>query len=164
MVQFFITIKGKEISNFQSSIIFQEAPIKTNWWWILSTVWLTKERRLTLFPAGKLSEILTIANLWHSASSVTEGNYFNIASKKVRDSAVIAIYFKCLLKNLSKFSKSKYFKNTLTRADPEELQQIRILHFPYSVNLSLSCRANQWTGFCMITASVLKGLSAKTSI
>ena len=33
-------------------------------------VWLTDERRLALFPAGTLLEILTIANLWHAASRV----------------------------------------------------------------------------------------------
>ena len=31
-------------------------------WWIVLVVWLTKERRLALFPANTMSEILNIAN------------------------------------------------------------------------------------------------------
>ena len=38
-----------------------------NWWWIVFVVWLTDERRLALFSAGPLSEILTIANLRHAS-------------------------------------------------------------------------------------------------
>ena len=40
------------------------------WWWIVFVVWLTDERPLVLFPAGSLSEILTIVNLRHAASKV----------------------------------------------------------------------------------------------
>ena len=40
------------------------------WWWIVFVVWLTEERHLALFPAGALSEILTIAILRHTASRV----------------------------------------------------------------------------------------------
>ena len=40
------------------------------WWWIVFVVWLTHERRLVLFPAGTISEILTIVNLRHAASRI----------------------------------------------------------------------------------------------
>ena len=43
---------------------------KDKWWLIIFEVWLTEIRRLALFPAEPLSEILTTANLWHAASRI----------------------------------------------------------------------------------------------
>ena len=40
------------------------------WWWVVFVVWLTNERHLALFPPGRLSEILTIANVRHPATRI----------------------------------------------------------------------------------------------
>ena len=50
-------------------------------WWIVFVVWLTDERRLALFPAGKLSEILTTANLRHRVWTCAESEFRLIGMK-----------------------------------------------------------------------------------
>ena len=44
-------------------------------WWIVFVVWLTDGRRLALFPAGILSEILTTANLRHRVWTCAESEF-----------------------------------------------------------------------------------------
>ena len=63
------------------------------WWWIISVVWLTYERRLTLFPVGTI-----VRDPYHLESPTRRTQDLNLLRTRVQDllNEVVQV-FKCLI-------------------------------------------------------------------